>query len=276
MRPHADAARERLRDGRVHHGGISRVKPAGHVGGGQIGQEGSIVHPFPDVGVQIHRHGQEILPDGEPAPGLEAARASARVTSLNRTAVPGRACATSGKSAAMTVAILAYPPVTGRSGPRMIGCPSPGTWMPPSAVPSGGMSGLRAVGDRRPFQPDPAPVARGRDAKGIAEERRDPLRLEILPLRTGKNADHDFFRVLRPSTGAAEAGFWSPDHREAAAPRERRCLRRRAAARNAARGSERGRRPRTGRRARPRARGPDAAGPRSGPAAGPRPRRVCR
>src|SRR6266511_517546 len=59
---------------------------------------------------------------------------------LNVTVVPGRAWASSGRSASSTTAITGYPPVVGWLARRTSGCPSGGTWTAPSTIPSLGSS----------------------------------------------------------------------------------------------------------------------------------------
>src|SRR5690349_10856417 len=60
------------------------------------------------------------------------------VTTSNRSGSPGRLCATIGMSAAETTAIFGYPPTVGASAIKMIGCPSPGTWIAPGQAASEG------------------------------------------------------------------------------------------------------------------------------------------
>src|SRR5205807_1908016 len=98
------------------------VHRAGHVGGGEEGHHQRIVHSFADVGVEIDPH----------------------LILRKWSFAPGRACPNSGRSSHTMVAIFAYPPVTGLSGPSAMGRPSPGTCTAPGAVPSGGMSGRPA------------------------------------------------------------------------------------------------------------------------------------
>src|SRR5690348_9397271 len=109
MRADPDAPLQRQRHRAVHGQRASRVQAAGDVGRGEEGQDGGIVHAFAEVGVQVHGSSRKWM------------------------AVPGRAWARSRKSAGTTVAIFAYPPVTGRSGPRTMGMPSPGTCTAPLA-----------------------------------------------------------------------------------------------------------------------------------------------
>src|SRR6266545_5022928 len=69
-----------------------------------------------------------------------SAWASATVTLRNRSRWPGLTWPMRPMSNEHTVAILVYPPVDCRSTRSTMGCPSPITWIPPSATPSEMMS----------------------------------------------------------------------------------------------------------------------------------------
>src|SRR5213593_4829466 len=88
---------------------VSGVRAAGDAHRGHQLQQRKIVGAFPDVGVEVDPHGSSIPPASARSRSCHAARASSTVTAANRSVSPGLACAMSGRSAVITVAIFAYP-----------------------------------------------------------------------------------------------------------------------------------------------------------------------
>ena len=93
MRTDAHSARERQRDGAVHHPGAPGVHAAGDVRGSEEREQRLVVAPLAHVRVQIDAHRV-----------LQAASASASEARSNRILCPGRACAKRGRSAPATQA----------------------------------------------------------------------------------------------------------------------------------------------------------------------------
>ena len=123
-----------------------------------------------------------------PLAGDERGRRLLARAHANSIESPGASCPAIGRSAAITDAILGYPPAVWRSAISRIGSPAAGTWIAPNASGSEMGSGPGVTHQRRSFEPISHAIRSRRHAEAHRRERARRLGWKRVGLRARQQA----------------------------------------------------------------------------------------